>query len=111
MGNRLKAFDSDGAISVHGAREHNLKNLSLEIPRNRFVGSPIHRVDMRLQQRISLGGRRSVDGIFEVFNLFDRANYGSFTTNVDSTAFGQPSQNTNIAYSPLSVQLGFRLAF
>src|SRR5213076_2310019 len=25
------------AISVRGAREHNLKNLSLEIPRNRFV--------------------------------------------------------------------------
>src|SRR5438876_1770329 len=25
------------AISIHGAREHNLKNLSLSIPRNRFV--------------------------------------------------------------------------
>src|SRR5881397_3201645 len=30
-------FPSTGAISIHGAREHNLKNLSLEIPRNRFV--------------------------------------------------------------------------
>jgi len=29
------------------------------IPRNRFVGSPIQRVDIRLQQRVSLGGRRS----------------------------------------------------
>src|SRR5262245_37819402 len=25
------------AINIHGAREHNLKNLSLSIPRNRFV--------------------------------------------------------------------------
>src|SRR5947207_13260113 len=25
------------AISIHGAREHNLKNLSLSIPRGRFV--------------------------------------------------------------------------
>src|SRR6266404_4567762 len=25
------------AIAIHGAREHNLKNLSLSIPRNRFV--------------------------------------------------------------------------
>ena len=25
------------AISIHGAREHNLKNLSLEIPRDKFV--------------------------------------------------------------------------
>src|SRR5256885_11095550 len=37
MGNRFTTLNSGGAISVHGAREHNLKNLSLEIPRNRFV--------------------------------------------------------------------------
>jgi excinuclease ABC subunit A len=31
-------FSSTGqAISIHGAREHNLKNLSLSIPRNQFV--------------------------------------------------------------------------
>jgi len=29
--------DSTEAICIHGAREHNLKNLSLEIPRDRFV--------------------------------------------------------------------------
>ncbi|MBI3870707.1 MAG: excinuclease ABC subunit A [Verrucomicrobia bacterium] len=28
---------SDDAIQIHGAREHNLKNLSLRIPRDRFV--------------------------------------------------------------------------
>src|SRR5438445_5903243 len=28
---------SDEAIAIHGAREHNLKNLSLEIPRGQFV--------------------------------------------------------------------------
>ena len=28
---------ADNAISIHGAREHNLKNLSLTIPRNEFV--------------------------------------------------------------------------
>jgi len=33
----LTSFPSNGSIAVHGAREHNLKNLSLEIPRNRFV--------------------------------------------------------------------------
>jgi excinuclease ABC subunit A len=27
----------DDAIAIHGAREHNLKNLSLRIPRNKFV--------------------------------------------------------------------------
>src|SRR5712671_7705337 len=30
-------FPSNGSIAIHGARQHNLKNLSLEIPRNQFV--------------------------------------------------------------------------
>src|SRR5207248_5594747 len=37
MANRRPTFNGRDAICVHGAREHNLKNLSLEIPRNRFV--------------------------------------------------------------------------
>jgi excinuclease ABC subunit A len=32
-----RTFASDETISIHGAREHNLKNLSLEIPRDKFV--------------------------------------------------------------------------
>jgi excinuclease ABC subunit A len=35
--NSVKASVSDQAIAVFGAREHNLKNLSLVIPRNRFI--------------------------------------------------------------------------
>ena len=42
------------------------------VPRNDFVGEPIHRVDVRLQRRFSLGGDVSIDGIAEVFNLFNR---------------------------------------
>src|SRR6266481_4243452 len=34
---RNPTAESNEAISIQGAREHNLKNLSLEIPRNRFV--------------------------------------------------------------------------
>src|SRR3974377_2507424 len=29
--------EPDQAIAIHGAREHNLKNLSLAVPRDRFV--------------------------------------------------------------------------
>src|SRR2546426_6133847 len=35
--NGHRTFPSLGTISIHGAREHNLKNLSLDIPRDRFV--------------------------------------------------------------------------
>jgi hypothetical protein len=81
------------------------------IPRNSFVGDPIHRVDVRLQQRIPLGGNIAVDGIFEVFNLFDRANFGSYDLDESSGTFMQPEQNPNLAYAPRTLQLGFRLTF
>lgn len=81
------------------------------IPRNSFVGDEIHRVDLRLQQRVRLFGRVSADGILEMFNLFDRANYGSYTLDESSSAFLQPAQNSNLAYAPRTLQLGFRLTF
>jgi len=81
------------------------------VPRNGFVGDPVHRVDMRFQERIPLGGRRSIDGIFELFNIFNRANYGSYVTDEASPQFGDPEYNANLAYAPRTVQLGFRLTF
>ena len=81
------------------------------LERNSFVGDPIHRVDTRLQKRFTLGGRMSIDGMLEIFNLFDRANYGSYTTNIDSTAYGQPVYNSNVAYGSRAAQLGFRFSF
>jgi len=80
-------------------------------PRNGLVGKPIHRVDMRLQKHLALGGRAGIDGILEVFNLFNHANYGSFTTAESNTKYGQPSSNPNVAYQPRMAQVGFRFAF
>jgi len=48
------------------------------IPRESFVGQPIHRVEMRLQERVRLHGRATLDGFVEVFNVFNRANYGLY---------------------------------
>ena len=81
------------------------------VARNHFVGDPLHRVDLRLQQRISFAGGVSVDGILEVFNLFNHANFGSYVTAEASPAFGTPFTNLNVAYLPRIVQLGFRVAF
>jgi hypothetical protein len=81
------------------------------VPRNNFVGDPIHRVDMRLQKRLSLGGRRSIDGQLEVFNVFNHENFGSYTTQESNAQYGKPSFNANIAYQPRIIQLGFRFAF
>jgi hypothetical protein len=81
------------------------------VPRNAFVGKPMHRMDMRLQRRFPIGGRVGVDGMLEVFNLFNRANYGSYVLTEVSRNYLAPQQNTNIAYAPRTLQLGFRLAF
>jgi hypothetical protein len=93
------------------AGENRLRPNGTIVPRNSFVGDPIHRFDVRAQRRFRLVGRMSVDGIIEVFNLFNHANYGSYTTVEASTAYGRPSQNNNVAYQPRMAQFGFRVTF
>jgi hypothetical protein len=94
-----------GAAATNRLRPH-----GTIVPRNNFVGRPIHRVDVRLQRKFNLG-RVKLDGMVEVFNLFDHANYGSYTTAESSASYGLPSANTNVAYLPRTGQFGFRLAF
>jgi hypothetical protein len=69
-------------------------------------------VDLRLQRRFPLGGRAGIDGILELFNVLNHANYGSYgTSEVARNDYGVPSSSTNVAYAPRILQLGFRLAF
>ena len=81
------------------------------VPRNSFAGGPNHRVDLRVQRRFGLGPRVRVDGMLEVFNLFNRENFGTYTTQESSASYGRPSQSLNVAYQPRMLQLGFRLTF
>jgi hypothetical protein len=79
--------------------------------RNDIVGKALHRFDMRVQKRLPIAGRFTVDGMFEVFNLFNHANFGSYVINESSPEYGKPAFNGNMAYQPRMLQLGFRLAF
>ncbi len=72
-------------------------------------------VDLRVSRRFPLGGRVHLDGIFEVFNLFNRTNYteinnifgtGAYPASPVPT-FGQFTQ----AGSPLQMQLAVKLNF
>ena len=47
------------------------------IERNSFDRTNLHRVDLRLQKRFSFNSHMTVDGIVEVFNAFNHANYNS----------------------------------
>jgi hypothetical protein len=76
------------------------------VPLNAIISPPQNRTDLRLQQRISLPGRMSIDAIAEIFNIFDRPNWDIGT---QESTIGQYLQHTNAQYR--SAQVGFRLMF
>ena len=80
-------------------------------PRNALRGLPIYKVDMRVSKTIGRPGALQVTMLGEVFNLFNRKNYGSYTTQLDSVNFGLPVASSGNAFVPRSGQLGFRLEF
>ena len=100
---------SSGQVSAQGRLRAN----GTVIPRNGLNLPPLHRVDMRLQKRFSVTQRVKIDGIFEIFNLFNRANYDptTFQLNEQNAKYGLPNSSTTIAYSPRMLQFGFRTQF
>jgi hypothetical protein len=109
-GERL-ATNYGGDLRATGATGGRLRPDGTVMPRNSFVGNAIHRVDLRVQRRFALAGRAGIDGIAEFFNLFNHANYGSYITAESNTRYGTPTSNTNVAYQPRMMQLGFRATF
>jgi hypothetical protein len=59
----------------------------------------------------ALGGRANLAGSLEVFNLFNRKNYGAYDLTETSGTFLQPQPLTNLSYAPRTLQLGFRVTF
>jgi hypothetical protein len=98
-----------GQVSAQGRLRAN----GTVIPRNGLNLPPMHRVDMRLQKRISFTQKFKLDGIFEIFNVFNHHNYDPtlFELNEQNARYGQPNQSTTTAYSPRMLQFGFRTQF
>jgi len=80
-------------------------------PRNALMGTALHKVDLRIQEQITLTGKARLNLVVELFNIFNHDNYGSFVTIINNSTFGQPRQSLSNAYVPRSGQLGFRLSF
>jgi hypothetical protein len=81
------------------------------VPRNDFVGDPLHRVDLRLHQRFRFNGHVALEGILEIYNLFNHENYGSYETRESNANYGQPIPSVSLVYQPRMLQLGFRATF
>jgi hypothetical protein len=94
-----------------GNGEDRLRADGTIVPLNNLVGKPLHRVDVRLQRRFQLTPRVAIDGIVEVFNVFNHANYGNYVTDESASNYAAPDANSAVAYQPRIMQLGFRVAF
>jgi hypothetical protein len=81
------------------------------LQRNSNKGEPFVKLDLRLTKRFDLGGDRDAKLIAEVFNVFNRANYGSYGTTMGTATYQQPVRNPNNQFAPRQVQLGARLTF
>ena len=108
---RFGVTDGTDRRSEGGSGENRLRADGSIVPRNSLVGKPIHRVDLRLQKSFPIVSKVKVDGMIETYNLFNHANYGSYTTNLANANYGKPSQNTALAYQPRMVQLGVKFTF
>jgi hypothetical protein len=111
-GMRFAVTDGTDRRSEGGSGENRLRADGSIVARNSFVGKPLHRVDVRLQKAIPLVGTKvKVDAMVETYNLFNHANYGSYTTNMANSQFGRPAQNAALAYQPRMMQLGVKFTF
>jgi carboxypeptidase family protein len=110
-GSRVSTSYGTDLRDLGGIGANRLRPNGTIVPRNDFVGSPLHRVDAHVQRRFTINHRTTLEGIAEVFNLFNHANYGSYTTQEVSPLYGKPSSNPAVAYQPRMAQLGFRLTF
>ena len=81
-----------------------------QVPRNALRGDPIHKVDLRATKTVKVGTIR-LQGIAEVFNAFNHANYGAYNAVVTSSTFGAPQQNNANTYRARTGQLAFRVQF
>ena len=80
------------------------------VPRNSFIGRPVHKTDLRMQKSMKFGHVR-LDGILEVFNVFNHANFSDWVTQESLSNFGQPSGDPVLSNTPRMLQLGFRAGF
>ena len=73
--------------------------------RNSFLQPMENRMDLRVQQRIPLGGRAGIDLIAEVFNVFNANNF-NLVTEESAPDYLEPESGQN-----RTMQFGFRVTF
>jgi len=75
------------------------------VPRNWFTQPPRRKVDLRVQQKVTVARRVTLEGIAEVFNVFNSPNW-TITTIETSPQYLQRTAGQN-----RTAQVGFRVTF
>jgi hypothetical protein len=113
-GTDLNGDGNGGAFPPDRARTNPL-DATTSIGRNTGTMPTQATVDLRVSRRFRLTGRASLEGLFEVFNLFDRTNYTEINNIFGPGAypgsplptFGQFEQ----AAPPRQVQVAAKVSF
>lgn len=81
--------------------------------RDALYGSPVHRIDSRLQETIHLHDRYRAILALESFNLLNHSNYGNYNYFVNSPAYGKPlaAPAGTVEYQARSLQFSGRFEF
>ena len=86
----------------------------ITLPDNFSTQDTVITTDLRLTRRFRVRERVTLSVIGEGFNLFNIANLGGYTGNLQSTNFGQATNRTNNVFGsggPRAFQLAARLSF
>jgi hypothetical protein len=119
--NSARPFNLLAGTEINNDR-HNTTDRPLFAGRNIGIGPAFSAFDTRVSRRFVLAERRSLEFLFEVFNMFNRLNYASVNNTVgtaipsgpltgrDDRTPSQPLGYT-AASDPRRIQLGLRFSF
>jgi hypothetical protein len=105
-GIQLSATDARGIQGANGQGSLRLRPNGTIVARNSIIQPAQNKTDIRAQGRLPLGGRRGIDLIAEVFNVFNRNNYTIGTVESVASQYLKP-----VAGQFRTAQIGFRLSF
>ena len=104
-GNRDETNYGGDRRGLGAGGEQRLRPDGTIVPRNSFIQPAQNRTDLRIQQRVPLPGRVSIDIMADAFNLFNRPNW-RVETQESSLDFGE-----RVEAQYRSMQFGFRVTF
>jgi hypothetical protein len=104
-GLRQESFYGGDLRQTGGNFSQRLRPNGTIVPKNSLFDPAQNRTDLRFQQRIPLPGRMSIDGIAEIFNVFNNENY-ELSTQESAADYLRP-----VAGQFRSAQFGFRFSF